>query len=155
MAQAAEVPYFPDHEREKAGQVEAQQKLEAQNFAAATAPHPTTSTPSRELLPEDSTSTAPRVVSMPVATLPVTGERSFEEQASGEAGSTTADSVQEALSATMDSLRPMIEHSKETAQRAWERVEEVKEEKPLQLIALIAGSAFALGMVIRFWRSRS
>ncbi len=31
----------------------------------------------------------------------------------------------------------------------------IKEERPMQALAIAAGAAFALGMIIRFWRSHS
>lgn len=141
MAQPAEVPYFPDdrHDIEEQGHGDRGK----QNFAAATAPHPTTSTPSRELLPEHASVTRPPA------------DRLYQGSTDRGPQVTSRDAMNESLSAALERFRPAFERFQRTMRRTRRRVEEVKEEKPLQVIALIAGSMFAMGMVIRFWRSRS
>ena len=38
--------------------------------------------------------------------------------------------------------------------RARKRAEQLKREHPLQLLAVVTGTAFAIGMAVRIWRSR-
>jgi hypothetical protein len=44
--------------------------------------------------------------------------------------------------------------SRDLTTRFRRRSEQIKEDNPLQLLAVIAGSAFVLGVVTRIWRSR-
>ena len=68
---------------------------------------------------------------------------------------TALDRMFEILSGAIDACRPYLQQSSSAARRLAARTKQLKEEKPLQFLGAIAGSAFALGMTIRFWRSRS
>jgi hypothetical protein len=48
----------------------------------------------------------------------------------------------------------VVQTSIEWARGVGGRVRKVKDEKPVQLLALIAGTAFALGVAARFWRKK-
>ena len=50
-------------------------------------------------------------------------------------------------------LQSRFEALKRMGRRAQERMQQLKTEKPLQVVGIIAASAFALGMAIRIWRS--
>ena len=54
---------------------------------------------------------------------------------------------------TSDSFARVMSASHDVTRRAWNRAEQLKRERPLQLLAVVSGSAFALGIAARIWRS--
>lgn len=68
---------------------------------------------------------------------------------------TVFDKLVESVAEGVEACAPYVQASTRTARRAAKRVNALKEEKPLQFLGAIAASAFTLGMVVRFWRSRS
>lgn len=65
------------------------------------------------------------------------------------------DSFYESVSAAVDACAPYFQASAESVRTVGRKIKTLKEEKPLQFLGVIAGTAFALGMVIRLRRSRS
>jgi hypothetical protein len=55
---------------------------------------------------------------------------------------------------TVESCEHLARSGKDLASRTRYSVRRAKEERPLQLLAVIAGAAFAAGAAIRIWRSR-
>jgi hypothetical protein len=53
-----------------------------------------------------------------------------------------------------DSFTPLTSASRGIASRARNRAQHLKKEHPLQLLAIISGAAFTLGVAVRIWRSR-
>lgn len=51
--------------------------------------------------------------------------------------------------------REIRRNVRSAAARARTEARHVREERPMQALAIAAGAAFALGMIIRFWRSHS
>jgi len=48
----------------------------------------------------------------------------------------------------------LFSSSRDLTRRVKVRASQIKQERPLQLLAVIAGAAFVLGIVTRVWRSR-
>lgn len=64
------------------------------------------------------------------------------------------DPFYELMSTAIEACVPLAKRSVVVTQQAGRRLKQLKDERPLELVALIAGSAFALGMVVRLWRSK-
>jgi|ERR1700688_1943352 hypothetical protein len=65
------------------------------------------------------------------------------------------DPFYEGISTAVEACAPYFQASAETVRGLGRKAKNLRDEKPLQFLAVIAASAFALGMVLRFWRSRS
>jgi hypothetical protein len=63
--------------------------------------------------------------------------------------------VFESLAAIGEACVPVVESSVEWMRGVGRGVKRVKDEKPFQLLAVIAGVAFALGAAARFWKEKS
>jgi hypothetical protein len=63
------------------------------------------------------------------------------------------DSFYEGLSKAVDLCAPYVQTTSRSVRDFGQKIKTLKEEKPLQFLGVIAGSAFALGMVVRFTRS--
>jgi hypothetical protein len=55
---------------------------------------------------------------------------------------------------TVESCEHLARSGEDLASRTAYNLRLAKEERPLQLLAVIAGAAFAAGAAIRIWRSR-
>jgi hypothetical protein len=64
------------------------------------------------------------------------------------------DPFYELMSTAIEAWVPLAKRSVVVTQQAGRRLKQLKDERPLELVALIAGSGFALGMVVRLWRSK-
>lgn len=64
------------------------------------------------------------------------------------------DRVYERAANAIEACVPLTHKSVEMTRQAGRRLKAFKDERPLQLIGIIAGSAFTLGVAVRFWRSR-
>ena len=69
--------------------------------------------------------------------------------------SSPLDFLYEGLSVAVETCAPYFQAWAKTARTSGRKIKAFQEEKPFQLLGIIAGSAFALGMVFRFSRSRS
>ena len=56
---------------------------------------------------------------------------------------------------TVQSYSRMVHRAQDLGRRTQDRMKQTKNEHPLQLLAVIAGTAFVLGVAIRIWRSRT
>jgi hypothetical protein len=65
------------------------------------------------------------------------------------------DKAYAAVSSGIEASTPYVQASVTKLRNAGKRFNQLKEAQPLQVLGAIAGSAFVLGMVVRFWRSRS
>jgi len=133
MAHAAEVPNFPDHDNGNENDKETVSAL--QDRTASLQGFPLSAGTS------------------PVAIDTLREEEIYAEITDFEAS--PLDPFFARISAAVDACAPYVQASAETARTFGRKIKTLKEEKPLQFLTVIAGSAFALGMVIRLRRSRS
>lgn len=64
-----------------------------------------------------------------------------------------ASKYQSAQAGAAHSYRILLQNSRSRASALARRFETIRNEKPLQLVAMAAGTAFALGVALRIWRS--
>jgi hypothetical protein len=100
----------------------------------------------------------PTIEAMPHAALPVpvqTKNRTHSEQQDVLSTITqlAASKYQSARAGAAHSYRVLLQNSRVRASALKRRFEIIRNEKPLQLVAVAAGTAFALGIALRIWRS--
>jgi ElaB/YqjD/DUF883 family membrane-anchored ribosome-binding protein len=84
----------------------------------------------------------------------------YERDLKAKAGDAVA-AAKESISRTFERAKAQVgsaydkvaETSADLSQRAQRQARYMKEEQPLQLLAIIAGTAFAIGVGLRVWRS--
>src|SRR5690242_16530680 len=77
-----------------------------------------------------------------------------EAQISGRVQSSIAGVYRQAYTRASDSFINLASASHGVVSRARNRAEHIKREHPLQLLAVVTGAAFAIGMAVRIWGSR-
>lgn len=93
--------------------------------------------------------------SSPVSTPVSIGERGRNSSLfHSSLGEGRLDSIYQSMSDALAACAPYFQASAKRVQKFNTRIREMKEHKPLQLLGVVAGSAFVLGMVVRLWRSR-
>src|SRR5947209_7052128 len=121
MAQAAETPHFSERSNEADGRP----STEAQSLPASPPP------------------------SRPVAV--VTRVKLGSSDAARVPRNRALDALYGMAAKSFDACEPFIKGSVALTREVGTRVTQFKEERPLQLIGVISGSAFALGMAVRIW----
>jgi len=100
----------------------------------------------------------PTIETMPHATPPVLvqtkkGTQSELENALVTITQLAASKYQSARAGAAHSCRVLLQNSRVRASALKRRFETIRNEKPLRLVAVAAGTAFALGIALRIWRS--
>ena len=100
----------------------------------------------------------PTIEAMPRVAPPVpvqTKSRTYREQQDMLSTITqlAASKYQSARAGAAHSYRVLLQNSRVRASALKRRFDTIRNEKPLQLIAVVAGTAFALGIALRIWRS--
>jgi ElaB/YqjD/DUF883 family membrane-anchored ribosome-binding protein len=100
----------------------------------------------------------PTIETMPHATPPVPLQTRNRRQSELENALLTitqvaASKYQSARARAAHSCRILLQNSRLGASALQKRFETIRNEKPLQLVAVAAGTAFALGIALRIWRS--
>ena len=100
----------------------------------------------------------PETQNLPVArNLPVPVVASVKlssKDATSPLRTSASDFFYDAAAKTVDACASLVESSVEMKREVGRRVGQFKNERPLQFIGVIAGSAFAFGLMVRVWRSR-
>jgi len=85
---------------------------------------------------------------------PSPGEISREPESTKPMAERAREAFKERTERAQDALRRARNQLDDTTRTAIERIRRAAHERPLYFVAGIAGAAFALGVVLRIWRSK-